>query len=193
MSTKFNRYIDDSLASTGFVVLNSQVAYTMRSDLWSGGMECGADFGSNTWRNRLGYIQGLKRFHVRIAGIPGLVDVYSRSADSLARRLEWITGFEIENLYEEQELAGELIPEPTPERPRNVAEDRYKGIVTAEPARSCSSCDCLTAGHACRKAPETGIAHPAANIRRLCLGYTPMFDASDMRKGPQIWPELVGM
>ena len=41
---KFNQYLHQSMAATGFCILDSAIAATLRPDLWSNGRECGGDF-----------------------------------------------------------------------------------------------------------------------------------------------------
>lgn len=189
--SKFSKYIDDSLASSGFVVINASVAYTMRSDLWSTGLECGHEFVNGSWRNRLAYITGLKKFHIRLPGVRGLVDVYSRSEDHLARRITWITGLEVLDFLREEEIAGVLLPSDAPPRVMAITGDMFEGVATAETGRTCTSCDRISSAGSCISYRDSGMQWPLINVPRRCLAYVPLWDASDARKGLQLWPELV--
>lgn len=191
MSTKVQKYIDEALSASGFVVLHHRVAQIMRGDLWISGLECAADFATPNWRNRIGYISGLKRLHARLAGIDGAVEILTRSADNLARRVQWVTGFEVLSLEPEAEPKD---PHASPTQPNRVIRvsngDTHAGVLTKETGRNCASCDHLSIAQTCRVAQQSGIGRPLVNEPRRCLAYTPLWDAADSRDGRALWPEL---
>lgn len=190
MSNKISKYIDESLAATGFVILTSAAAYRLRSDLWTSGPECGSDFAGKNWQHHVGYLQGIKRFHARIEGMPGLTDVIARSADHLVTRIRWITGLEVTALFAEEDIAGQPAPSDVPRKPVALSGDLHAGTQTAQGPRSCSVCENFTAGHACTKPKESGIERPNSREPRRCLAFEPLWDSGDNRTGVQLWPEL---
>lgn len=192
MSARIETYVYQSLAGAGFAILDPVIAATLRPDLWggNGGIEAAWEFGRA--ENVINGLRGVHRFTLRLADSRDTA-VVARSGSHLASRIEWILGREVKELFHESEVAGTVVADDAPPRARadTPTGDRYAGAVTAEPARSCSSCDHLTAGHACRAAKLSGVEYPAANVPRRCLQFVPLWNAMDMRKGPVLWPELV--
>ena len=192
MPTKVLAYTHQALAASGFAILDSRIAITLRPDLWTSGLEATGGFGLNDTRNRLRGIGGVKRFCARLIGVDGTLTVLARSSDNLAKRIEWVTGFEVREIFEEQEIAGIPAPRDVPRRrPPQSADDQHAGIQTAEGSRTCSSCNAMSAGNSCRNASISGLEYPSANVQRRCLGYTPKWDAYDKRPGSELWPELL--
>lgn len=190
MSNRIETYIHQSLSSAGFAVLDPLIAATLRPDLWgngNGGMEASWEFSRS--KNLLNGLAGLRRFAARIEGSAQDIAVVARSSDYLAMRIEWVVGRPVIDLFELTE-AKPPAPAPIKARAESTSIDRYQGITTAEPGRTCSSCDNLTAGHACRKSKDTGMEHPPANVPHRCMFYVPLWNSTDNRKGPQIWPEI---
>lgn len=191
MSKRIESYIHESLAGAGFALLDPVIAATLRPDLWgvgNGGMEASWEF---SHAKNMSGLDGLRRFAVRIEGAAQDIPVVARSSDYLAMRIEWVVGRPVLDLFELTENRPAAVPQPTKARAESFSIDRHPGVATAEPGRTCSSCDHLTAGHACRKAKDTGMAYPPANMPHRCLSYVPLWNATDSRKGPQLWPELV--
>jgi len=192
MSNRIETYIHQSLASAGFAVLDPHIAATLRPDLWgsgNGGMEAAWEF--SRAKNMLNGLAGLSRFAARIEGTAQDIAVVARSSDYLAMRIEWVIGRSVIDLFELSESKPVAAPAPIKARAESVSIDRYQGVTTAEPGRTCSSCDNLTAGHACRKAKDTGMNHPPANTPHRCMSYVPLWNSNDARKGPQLWPEIL--
>lgn len=99
------QYAHQSLAGSGFAVMSSEIAWQLRPDLWASAQDCG--FGFNP---RL-EIAGTQRMTVRLAGMDKPILVLTRSADQLAQRIEWVTGYKVES------LEAESIPKPAPATP----------------------------------------------------------------------------
>lgn len=87
MSTKTQQYAHQSLAACGFAVMNSQVAWRLRPDLWASAQDCGMDFTSKL------SIPDTQRLSVKLLGLDTPVVVLTRSLDQLEQRIEWVTGF----------------------------------------------------------------------------------------------------
>lgn len=191
--SRVEQYTIQGLAHAGFVILDSQTAVTLREDLWgrNGGMEAAFDFGRAT--NFLNGIQGVRRFTARIKGRRDC-QVLARGVAHLAQRIEWVTGLQVLELWPDSETEGQRPASERPmEAPPAAFEDRWHGIHTKQPARTCSECSHFTAGHACNKANESGEERPAARALRRCLSFTPMFESLDNRTGRQLWPELINL
>jgi hypothetical protein len=90
MSTKTKQYVHQSLASSGFAVMSSVVAYRLRPDLWASGQEC-------SFFKRGMLVENVERMTVTVEGL-GDVLVLTRSTDMLAKRFEWVTGFKVEKI-----------------------------------------------------------------------------------------------
>lgn len=192
MTNRVETYIHQSLSSAGFVILDHQFAATLRPDLWggNGGMEASWEFGKA--ENMINGITGVHSFILRLKGRRDIT-VLARSADHLARRIEWVLGEAVSALIPEQSIAGDPMVVERPSRAQRSSTDRFAGVGTKEPGRACGDCDHFSAGHTCRKASESGIESPAAGLPRRCLSFSPLFDSLDSRKGPQLWPELVNL
>jgi hypothetical protein len=198
MSSQISKFIHESLASAGFAVLSSSIAYSLRRDLWSSGMDAGGDFATRNWRNSLGQIADLKRFRARLAGLDRDVEVVTRSADALEQRIQWVTGREVLSLVEEGAPVA-AAPEPKVKRAnsetapvRRIVElgDLYPGVLTREPGRTCHGCENLSAGHTCKASVLSGVEVPLMREPRRCLGYVPPWASIDGRTGRVLWPEL---
>lgn len=187
------KYITESLGSCGFAVLHGRVAYTQRSDMWATASDCSYDLSAKQLENRLGNIHGCSTYLVRFEGIESpLIKVLARSGDQLAQRIHWVTGFKVRQLMLESEMAGTLDqPEVRVRRKGADGGDRYRGVITAEGPRTCSSCDRHTIGGSCIAAADSGIHTPAPNEPRRCVSYKPTYESHDGRTGAQLWPELV--
>jgi len=195
MSTKAMKYVHESLAATGFVVMHHEIAATVRPDIWGDGMECRKDIHAQTTRNALGGLKPL-RYRAILRGIQGAVPLLARSPKQLAERIELITGFQVDEVFPESELEG--IPEPmSNERLAAIArrkvslQNPFDHIKTANGPRSCSTCSHIAAGHRCMNDKVSGIDYPPANVDRRCLGYAPLWNSHDKRNGHALWPELI--
>lgn len=194
MTTKTMKYVNESLAACGFCVLNSAVAMRVRSDIWTTGVECASDFGRKELTAKLNNLPGVTRFTGQLEGISRNVLVLSRSPDFLAQRIGWVTGYSVLQLLPE----GHYLPAPSGQTEATMqrwseptTDDRFSGITTKEPGRTCGTCQHMTAGHNCSVAEISGLEHPAGGTWRRCLGYTPTREQYDSRTGVQLWPELV--
>lgn len=192
-----DRYAIESLAATGFAVLDGPVAAMLRPDLWRGGMEARADLARAASRSAIGALVGARNYLARLEGRAELVPVIARSDSDLARRITSITGIRCIRVYSESDLAGEpMKPDEilTPRRSAGNSQcgDLWAAVSTKEPGRTCLECASFTAGHTCRQSSVSGITAPSAAIARRCLAFTPHFDALDSRVGVTLWPELVG-
>jgi hypothetical protein len=189
---KVETYLNTSLASIGFVIVDPEWAATLRQDLWrpgNGGFEAAHDFAAA--KNMIGSLN-VPRYILRLEGVARDLTLLARSPRDLERRVEWITGHKVKELFGHQEIAGVLVARPdTKPRAIRQTDDRYQDIETKEPGRTCSGCANLTAGHRCSRAADSGIEYPAANVSRRCIAFEPHFDATDNRTGRQLWPELV--
>lgn len=104
MNGKIERCINEGLAFSGFVVLDRQVMFTLRPDLWSSPMNAASDF---VWDEVEKYVASrpqarlyhAKLYHAEIAG-GELVPVASRSPDDLARRIAQLTGLDVVGVRE---------------------------------------------------------------------------------------------
>lgn len=109
MSTKTHAYLSQSLAATGFALLDSQMAYLLRPDLWATGQDCAMDFRPE----KILTIQRVTRMTATIEGrrIPVLV----RSTVNLAERIEEITGCKVQCIEVEKAPAEKPAVEENPD------------------------------------------------------------------------------
>ena len=84
-------YTHSCLAGAGFAVINSQVAWRLRPDLFASGQDCALAIYQRV------EVQGAKLLTAKIAGI-GQVKVIARSERDLARRIEDVVGLRVEEL-----------------------------------------------------------------------------------------------
>lgn len=199
--SKAIQYVHQSLAATGFVVLDSVMAWMLRPDLWASGMDCAQDF----FRiyHQTNSIANVARMSIRLPGQDRSVLVLARSTDRLAERIGLILGTTVELLESEQATAARAAPEAIAPRAEHPASDiragKDYGLATAESPRTCDSCDNLTATQACYAAARgkldfvSGSYRPYIHALRRCLGYQPKFDLCDARNGHDLWPEIVAL
>lgn len=85
MDTRSTWYAHQCLAASGLAVMNWQIAWELRTDLWASAQDCRLTF--SPAQN----IEGARRL---VATFPtyGEVQVYARSLDSLEQRVGWIVG-----------------------------------------------------------------------------------------------------
>jgi hypothetical protein len=189
------RYGTEQLASAGFVIFDTKVAMHLRPDLWTTGMECGHDLMRLYSRQVANEYFAPKCVSVtlNLDGI-GEVQVLTRSLDQLEKRVEWLTGFRVipaavANVRAAKKpLTTPLPPVAAPVRLANG--DVFDGIVTAEPGRTCRSCENLSVGHACTQHGTSGVEVPNPMAMRRCPAYQPNYGGDDDRTGAQLWPEL---
>lgn len=190
---RIENYLHTSLAGAGFVILDSQIACTLRPDLWgvNGGMEAAYEMARPHNQNKIAAIPG-DRYLLRLKGHPRDIEVIARNDDMLDRRIQWVTGKEIHELIAASELEGVAVVDETQAKPRanRGGDDVHQGVHTAEPGRSCSQCDRVSANGACMASEESRINHPAANVIRRCVAFRPVFGSNDGRSAAQLWPEI---
>lgn len=185
-------YIVRSLAASGVAVCHHTIAMHAAPTDWYDGVQARGELASERLRVAVGNMSGLHRFTCQLAGIPDRVMVLARSANELARRIEWLTGRECSDLRTDTEQPAVAMVRQINERPAaSPTDDRYAGRPTKEGPRTCGDCEKFTAGHACRDQHTSGLALPNPRAARRCLGFTPKFNSIDQRTGPQLWPELV--
>lgn len=134
MTTKTQQYAIQSLASCGFAVMRSTVAWQLRPDLWSSAQECGIDFSGKV------ALEGVTRVNVTLDGI-GVVPVLTRSMGHLAERIQWITGYMVLKIEEEQLATPVQEKPPLTEGQKKAAErlQELKKLAAMElPAHDCA-------------------------------------------------------
>lgn len=124
-------YMHQCLAGAGFAVMDIQIAYRLRPDLWSSGQECAMSF-------RTPMIpEGCQRYIAKLAS-GRTVNVFARSADALSRRLEWVTGeavIDLSNAEREQQQPVAV----TPPQPTNDKRAKLEALAIQEPpAHDCA-------------------------------------------------------
>lgn len=198
--SKATQYVHQALASTGFVVVDSTVAWMLRPDLWTSGMDCAQDF-VQIYSKVTNSIANVARMTIRLSGPDRSALVLARSTDRLAERMGLILGHTVELLESEQVAATRAAPEAP--RAYHPAPDIRAGVsysvATAEDPRTCDSCDNLTATQACSAAARgkldfvSGSYRPHIHALRRCIGYQPKLDLRDDRNGHDLWPEIVAL
>jgi hypothetical protein len=108
ISSKIQLHIEQSLAFSGLVILEQQLMFRLRPDLWSAAHELNCN-----WTPIENYIAGLspsvKLFEVRFEGRGNWARVAARSSNRLAERVTMITGLVVEkmrNFRAEESTAG---------------------------------------------------------------------------------------
>ena len=138
MTTKTQLYAIQSLAACGFAVMRSTVAWQLRPDLWSSAQECGIDFSGKV------ALEGVTRVNVTLDGVGvgvGVVPVLTRSMGHLAERIQWITGYMVLNIEEDQPAAPVQEKPPLTEGQKKAAErlQELKKLAAMElPAHDCA-------------------------------------------------------
>lgn len=199
--SKAIQYVHQSLAATGFVVLDSVMAWMLRPDLWASGMDCAQDF--VRIYQQTNSIANVTRMSIRLSGLDRSVLVLARSTDRLAERIGLILGHSVELLESEQVTAIRAAPQAIAPRVEHPASDirsgKDYGLATMEGPRTCDSCENLTATQACSAAARgkldfvSGSYRPYIHALRRCIGYQPKFDLCDDRTGHDLWPEIVAV
>ena len=134
MTTKTQQYAIQSLAACGFAVMRSTVAWQLRPDLWSSAQECGMDFSGKV------ALEGVTSVNVTLDGV-GVVPVLTRSMGHLAERIQWITGYMVLNIEEDQPAAPVQEKPPLTGGQKKAAErlQELKKLATQElPAHDCA-------------------------------------------------------
>jgi hypothetical protein len=128
-------YAFNSLATTGLAIMNPRIAYELRPDLWASLQDCAIDF------SRKFEAANVHRLVATFEGY-GPVKVLARSADNLAKRLEWIVGQKVLELGPAEPEAADPRPDPLSmeaeaKKARRVAELR-KLAAQDPPSHDCS-------------------------------------------------------
>lgn len=185
-------YGQQCLASAGFVIWDNRVAMRVSPHHWNGdGLNCRHDFGRLYADQVLHQLLAptCHQISLNLEGF-GPCLVLARSLDQIEQRVLWITGLRVVP-------AGQEVPAPTrwrDERPAPTPApngDRFHGVATKQPGRTCSGCEHMSPGSTCTKSGVSGLKHPLINAVRRCPAFVPHFDAVDSRTGAQLWPELM--
>lgn len=184
------RYVTEGLAHAGFAVISGEVAFTLRPDLWSTGVDAGMQLA----RLRSGARHRVARYTVQFDGLNRPVEVLARSIDRLALRLEWVTGMAVVDIADLQaaiktQPVQVVARQPTPQ----PGGDQFAGVTTAQPGRTCGECDHILMTGRCSAHAESGLEWPHPNTPRRCPAFKPLWDSYDGRTGQVLWPELAGV
>lgn len=95
MTTRSTLYTHQSIAAAGFAVMDRQIAWELRPDLWASPQDCALTFKKK---------QDVQNAHRMIATVEGYgeVLVFARSLDQLDKRLEWVIGRPVRSIQPEQ-------------------------------------------------------------------------------------------
>lgn len=186
------KYGWECLASAGFCVWHHGVAMKVAPHIWANnGLNCRSDFGKlypNQAMHAL-LAPGCHQITLNLEGF-GPCLVLARSLDQIEQRVLWVTGLRVVP-------AGQELPTPAKpkvERPAPTPEpngDRFHGVATKQPGRTCSGCENMSPGSSCTKSEKSGLQFPKLNVLRRCPAFVPHFDAIDGRSGLVLWPELM--
>lgn len=191
MTTKFKQYLHQSMAATGFCIVNGGIAASLRPDLWPNGNECSGDFMAAK-KHGFDAPHGAQAYLLRVKGHSTDLHLLARNHDQLAQRIEWVTGKEVQEVIPMRDLQGVPdAPATDQEAARPSNGDLYEGVTTAEAGRTCASCEHASAGHTCKQPERSGIAEPSMGVLRRCPAFQPHYHAIDRRNGAALWPELV--
>lgn len=203
-------YAAQSLAHAGFVVMHGQIAVELRPDLWHTGIEASGDVADRRTRTRLEALPRVSKLLVRLDGFDDPVDVLARSMDSLATRIEQITGRRCKRVDEgnaepigawerrcaamdqqaRTKVAAASVASAPPVRRGSADGDAWAHVATKEGPRTCGKCSRYSAAGTCMAAAESGLAEPNPRTPRRCIAFTPRFESLDGRAGRVLWPEL---
>lgn len=93
MTTRSTWYTHQCIAASGIAIMDAQIAFELRPDLWASPQDCRMTF------RKVQSVAGVKRMSATFAGGGiGTVLVLARSLDNLAKRLEWIVGLPVVDL-----------------------------------------------------------------------------------------------
>lgn len=115
MTTRSTWYVHQCITSAGLAVMDSNIAWQLRPDLWSGAQDCAFTFHKNQKPD------GVTRLMATFESY-GPVLVLARSLDNLEKRLEWIVGKPVLKLVQ---AGPEVVPvsRPDPLRKEEVAKE----------------------------------------------------------------------
>ncbi|MBX9905507.1 MAG: hypothetical protein K2Y31_14230 [Burkholderiales bacterium] len=100
MNSKLERYVIESLAATGFCVVNASAAFRLRPDLWATRFDCGTSFNSDPGNvaKFLYSIEGVSLLEIQFSDRPDWSPLATRSEADLPSRIQYITGQQIVGL-----------------------------------------------------------------------------------------------
>lgn len=188
-------YAVQSLASTGFCVLDARIATALRPDIFQDGVTARGELSNADAKVRIDALPAVAPMLARFDGRDGLIPVIARSDADLARRISNIVGVRCERVFKASDLAGErMAPEEiqSPARQPGAANrgDLWAGKTTKQPGKTCSECAIYSAGGTCTASGQSGIVRPEVNTLRRCVAFRPPVTAVDGRDGRTLWPEL---
>lgn len=188
-------YVYSCLAGAGFVILDAEIACSLRADLWGGhgGLGAAHEMANARRRSKIAAIPG-HRFLLRLEGHQRDIEVIAHDGDMLDRRIRWVTGKQVLDLIPARELEGVALVDESTTKPRakRGSDDLHHGTKTAEPGRTCGQCDRLSVNGSCMASEDSQITRPAAKVLRRCKAFTPLWGSDDDRNAAQLWPEIVG-
>lgn len=209
MSSRAKRYVTEALAHTGLAMLSSEVAATLRPDLWRDQRDCGGELHEERSRVWMKSLPGVRSVWVRrqVDDAPS-VEVLCRSDARLLGRLHEVTGetwlaialddaerstpWSKRVRLTQGNAASRHETDAAPQRtPRASAGDVHEGVHTARAGMTCSQCARLTAGHRCAARAESGLLEPHPNVPRRCVAFIASDEVAVLpRTGVELWPEL---
>ncbi|MBP9906573.1 MAG: hypothetical protein KBF66_13510 [Rhodoferax sp.] len=187
---KFQEFVSQSMAATGFCVVDSAIAARLRPDLWPDARQCSGDF---ALARKRGFTipAGAAEYLLRLGGVDHDLQLLARHPHGLLERVQWITGLDAVTLVPQSDLQGTVQPLDIQPKPATAQRgDVHAGVATAEGPRTCGDCNWLSAGGKCNAADESGIQLPLAREPRRCRAFRPSFEAIDQRVGSMLWPEI---
>lgn len=187
---KFSEYVSQSMAATGFCVIDSVIAFKLRQDIWLDARQCSGDFALARKRG-FSTPAGAAEYLLRLDGVDHDLQVFSRNAHGLKERLEWIVGLSVAALVPQSDLQGVVMPLDIQPKPATAQRgDVHAGLATKEGPRTCSECNWLSQTGRCLASDESGIEQPLQKEPRRCRAFRPHFESLDAQTGAQLWPEL---
>lgn len=130
MSNKATLYTHQCLAGAGFAVINSQIAWRLRPDLFATGEDCAAEM-----RKRV-EADGVVKLVATIEDV-GDCRVLARSARNLAQRIEDVVGFKVTAISEYAEPAMIQVTARTVD-PRDAQLAKLRALAAQDlPAHEC--------------------------------------------------------
>ncbi len=141
MNSKVSRYLTEGLAFTGCVVVDFQIAYTLRSDIWASAVNASSDFSEaspaklDQLMERLG-----ARLYVADFADGGSARMAARSAHMLAERIEWQTGRAVKmvRVFEPPQPEA-VITQPMTRRGQERLENQKELAAMEPPTHDCAA------------------------------------------------------
>jgi hypothetical protein len=134
MNGRFERYLQEQLGTTGFVILDHALAYRLRPDIFGMAGNCANAF-SESHREIDPYLRnaGVALYAAKLELAAERFFVASRSPDQLAERIGWITGRSVVELIAAESVrsparAAGPTPQAGAEIPGWPCTDRARGL-----------------------------------------------------------------